>query len=398
MTITVAVTGGIGAGKSTVSEALGERGAVVVDSDRLAREVVAVGTPGLAAIAEEFGVGMIAADGSLNRPALAAVVFSDAASRRRLEGITHPLVRARFAALLDAAPAGSVVVNDIPLLTTRAAASSFHLVVGVGAPAELRIERLRNRGLAVDDARARIAAQIDDVQRKLLCDIWIDNSGDPGAIGEQADLVWSRLSTYAANVDTGTRAPRSGPRLVEYQASWPEQAQRLMDRVGYLVGDHRIDHIGSTAVPGFPAKDVIDLQLAVDDLPQLADFAPLLAAGGFPLVAGIDRDTPHPDDNGRPEPADWQKSLHVNADPGRSVNLHLRVKGSPGWLWALRFRDWLRATPAARADYLVAKERASAGHAYDTTADGYAHDKESFLAAVDPEIRRWADSVGWSPS
>ena len=112
----VAVTGGIGSGKSTVSARLAERGAVVVDSDRLAREVVAVGTPGLAAVVERFGAAVLAADGSLNRPALAAIVFSDPAARRALEGITHPRVRARFDELAAAAPADAVVVNDIPLL------------------------------------------------------------------------------------------------------------------------------------------------------------------------------------------------------------------------------------------------------------------------------------------
>ena len=295
MTITVAVTGGIGAGKSTVSRVLGECGAVVVDSDRLAREVVAVGTPGLAAIADQFGSEMIAPDGALDRPALAAVVFADPAARRRLEAITHPLVRARFATLQRAAPAGSVVVNDIPLLTTRAAASAFHLVIGVGAPVEFRVQRLVDRGLTADDAVARISAQIDDDARRLLCDVWIDNSTEQVDVRRAAEAVWSRLSTYAANVESGRPAARPGPRLVPYSPAWPEQAGRLMERVHYLVGDHRVDHIGSTAVPGFPAKDVIDLQLTVDDLAQLDEFAPLLTAGGFPLLAGIDHDNPHPD-------------------------------------------------------------------------------------------------------
>lgn len=398
MTIAVAVTGGIGAGKSTVSRVLGECGAVVVDSDRLAREVVAVGTPGLAVIADQFGSEMIAPDGALDRPALAAVVFADPAARRRLEAITHPLVRARFATLQRAAPAGSVVVNDIPLLTTRAAASAFNLVIGVGAPVEFRVQRLVDRGLTADDAVARISAQIDDDARRLLCDIWIDNSTEQVDVRRAAEAVWSRLSTYAANVESGRPAARPGPRLVPYSPAWPEQAGRLMERVRYLVGDHRVDHIGSTAVPGFPAKDVIDLQLTVDDLAQLDEFAPLLAAGGFPLLAGIDHDNPHPDQNGRLQPDVWRKALHVNADPGLNVNLHLRLKDSPGWLWSLRFRDWLRAKPVARTDYLLAKERASAGHAYDTTVDGYAHEKETFLAAVDPEIRQWAETVGWTPT
>src|SRR4051794_31421440 len=126
--ITVAVTGGIGSGKSTATAALRARGAVVVDSDVLAREVVAPGTPGLAAIAEAFGPGVITAEGALDRAALASVVFADPAARAVLEGITHPLVRAGFTEIRSRAPADAVVVNDIPLLTTMAAAAGFHLV------------------------------------------------------------------------------------------------------------------------------------------------------------------------------------------------------------------------------------------------------------------------------
>lgn len=398
MTITVAVTGGIGAGKSTVSGLLAARGAIVVDSDQLAREVVGVGTPGLAAIADQFGAGMIAEDGSLDRPALAAVVFADSSARRRLEGITHPLVRARFAQLQAAAPAGSVVVNDIPLLTTRSAAAAFHLVIGVGAPVAVRIERLVDRGLAEHDARARIAAQIDDEERRQLGDVWIDNSGGPPEVRKRANLLWARLAEYAANVQAQRGAVRGSPRLVAYDVDWPLIARRLIDRIQYLVGDRRVDHIGSTSVPGLPAKAVIDLQLTVENLGQAAEFAATLTAGGFPILSGIDRDTPHVDADGRINVEDWRKSLHVNADPGRAVNLHLRVRDSPGWIWALRFRDWLRSDPEARSKYLAVKERAAAAHATDSTAAGYTQEKESFLAAVHPQILGWAASVGWQPT
>ena len=203
MTITVAVTGGIGAGKSTVSGLLAARGAIVVDSDRLAREVVGVGTPGLKAIEEQFGSGVLGADGSLDRGALASIVFADSSARRQLEAITHPLVRARFDALRGQAPSGSVVVNDIPLLTSLAAASTFHLVVGVGAPEATRVTRLLDRGLTEADARARMTAQIDDAQRRAFCGVWIDNGSTPGAARTQADRLWSRLVQFAANVEAG---------------------------------------------------------------------------------------------------------------------------------------------------------------------------------------------------
>ena len=398
MTITVAVTGGIGAGKSTVSGLLAARGAVVVDSDVLAREVVGVGSPGLAAIAEEFGAGMISADGALDRPALASVVFADASARRRLEGITHPLIRARFAELEAAAPVGSVVVNDIPLLTTRAAAAAFHLVIGVGAPTAVRLDRLVNRGLTVPDATARISAQIDDRERRLLCDVWVDNRGGIAEVRRQADQIWSRLARYAANLQAHRGAPRTGPRLVPYQPDWPARAERLMHRIHHLVGEARIDHIGSTAVPDFPAKDIIDLQLTVADLGQAAAFEPLLTAGGFPVLADITTDTPHPYAAVHPRAGVWSKTLHVNADPGQGLNLHLRVDGSPGWRWALRFRDWLRSDPGGRADYLAAKRQAAAAHADDPSVDGYAEAKESFLAAADARILRWAESAGWQPT
>jgi dephospho-CoA kinase len=402
MSITVAVTGGIGAGKSTVTALLAERGAVVVDSDRLAREVVGSGTPGLAAIAERFGTGVISADGSLDRPALAAIVFADPVSRKALEGITHPLVRARFAQLQADAPVGSVVVNDIPLLTTADAAAAFHLVIGVGAPEDVRIRRLVGRGLAAADARARIAAQIDDEARQALCDVWVDNGATPEHTRGQALPLWSRLAGFAANHRAGRAAARGGPVLVPYDPQWPATARRLIARVHAAVGDHRVDHIGSTAVPGLASKDVIDLQLTVADLAQAEVFAPLLTAAGFPRLPDYTRDTPHDfryDRDGHHEthPDDWRRAFHANSDPGQSINLHLRVRDSPNWAWSLRFRDWLRSDAGARSDYLALKEQTELVHGQDAGVDGYADAKEDFLARSDARIGAWADSVGWSP-
>lgn len=194
--LTVAVTGGIGAGKSTVSQVLRELGAVVVDSDQLARQVVEPGTPGLAEVVSVFGAGVLAEDGALDRAALAEIVFAsdDAdAARSRLEGIIHPLVRAEFRRIAAAAPAGSVVVNDIPILRTQAAAAQFDTVVVVVADEPVRVARLIDRGLTEADARARIAAQIPDAERVTLADSVIHNNGDEENLRDQVVRLWQEL-------------------------------------------------------------------------------------------------------------------------------------------------------------------------------------------------------------
>jgi dephospho-CoA kinase len=192
----VAVTGGIGAGKSTVSQMLGDFGALVVDSDRLARRVVEPGTPGLAAVVETFGSGVLSTDGTLNRAALAEIVFASAdadEARRTLEQIIHPRVRAEFRRIAEGAPPGSVVVNDIPILRSRAAAEQFDVVVVVVAEEPVRIARLIERGLAEDDARARIAAQISDGERLALADRVIHNSGDEADLRRLVGDLWREL-------------------------------------------------------------------------------------------------------------------------------------------------------------------------------------------------------------
>jgi len=187
----IGLTGGIGSGKSTVTALLAERGAVVVDADRIAREVVEPGTPGLAQVVEAFGDAVQAPDGSLDRPALAAIVFSDPAARARLDGIVHPLVRARTAELVAAAPEGSVLVNDVPLLVETGQAGSYDLVLVVEADPETRVARLLHRGLSEDDARARIAAQASDEQRRAVADVVLDNSGSPEQLAEQVERFWA---------------------------------------------------------------------------------------------------------------------------------------------------------------------------------------------------------------
>ena len=394
--ITVAVTGGIGSGKSTVSGVLRDSGAVVVDSDQLARQVVAAGTPGLAAIVEAFGPGVLDSDGGLDRPALAAVVFADPAARAVLEGITHPRVRAAFAEQLRLAPRDAVVVNDSPLLTTRPVAAGFQLVVGVHADAESRVERLLVRGLAENDARARIAAQLSDDKRAPLCDVVLSNQGGRQELVSAVAELWSnRLVPFEENVRLARRAPRGGPALVESRPEWVTDAQRLAARVSGAAGGARVDHIGSTAVPGMPAKDVIDLQLTVDDLTTADGLAPALTAAGFPVIGGIVDDTPHPADD---DPEGWRKRLHANADPGRSLNLHVRVRNSPNWRWALLCRDWLIANPEQAAEYAALKRSLAADFVGDGSADRYALAKEPWLADMHPLMEAWADRSGWSAS
>jgi dephospho-CoA kinase len=191
----IGLTGGIGSGKSTVSGLLAERGAVVVDADRIAREVVEPGSPGLAAVVEAFGPQVLTPDGALDRPALAAVVFADPEARARLDGIVHPLVRHRTAELVAAAPADAVVVNDVPLLVETGQAASYDLVLVVEADPETRVARLVQRGLTADDARARIAVQATDEQRRAIADVVLDNSGTPEQLAEQVDLFWAERVT-----------------------------------------------------------------------------------------------------------------------------------------------------------------------------------------------------------
>jgi dephospho-CoA kinase len=187
----IGLTGGIGSGKSTVATLLAARGAVVVDADRIAREVLEPGTPGLSAVVTEFGPGVLTADGALDRAALAAIVFSDDDARRRLDGLVHPLVRHRTAELVQAAPPDAVVVNDVPLLVETGQAGSYDLVLVVEADLETRVARLIGRGLTEADARARILAQATDDQRRSVADVVLDNSGTPEELAAQVERFWA---------------------------------------------------------------------------------------------------------------------------------------------------------------------------------------------------------------
>jgi dephospho-CoA kinase len=187
----IGLTGGIGSGKSTVAGLLAARGARVVDADRIAREVVEPGTPGLEAVVAAFGPGVLTPEGALDRPALAAVVFADPEARRRLDGLVHPLVRARASELVAAAPPDAVVVQDVPLLVETGQGGSYDLVLVVEADLDTRVQRLVGRGLSEDDARARISAQATDEQRRAVADVVLDNSGTVEDLEAQVERFWS---------------------------------------------------------------------------------------------------------------------------------------------------------------------------------------------------------------
>ncbi len=186
----VGLTGGAGAGKSTVAARLRELGAVVIDADALAREVLEPGSDGLRQVVAAFGEQVLRPDGSLDRAALAAVVFADPERRRELEAITHPRIAARTSERLAAAPADAVVVHDVPLLVEKALAPAYDLVVVVDAPVERRVERLVGRGLAEADARARIAAQATRAEREAVADVWLDNDGSVADLVAAVDVLW----------------------------------------------------------------------------------------------------------------------------------------------------------------------------------------------------------------
>ena len=188
----IGLTGGIGSGKSTAARRFAELGALVVDADAVAREVVEPGTEGLAAVVDAFGPQVLDAAGRLDRPALAGIVFGDEDARARLNGILHPLIRRRVAERIAAAPAGTVVVQDVPLLVETGQAGSFDLVVVVEAPAELRVRRLvADRGMPAEQARSRMAAQATDAQRREVADVVLVNDGTPEQLRAQVDRVWA---------------------------------------------------------------------------------------------------------------------------------------------------------------------------------------------------------------
>jgi dephospho-CoA kinase len=191
----VGLTGGVASGKSTVSAMLAELGAVVVDADVLAREVVAPGTDGLAEVVAAFGPEVLRAEGALDRPAVGAIVFADQEKRRVLEGIIHPRVRARAAKIEAAAPEGAVVVHDIPLLTETGQAGSFDAVVVVDVPVETQVERMVSlRGMSPEDAQARVDAQASREERLAVATYVVDNTGTLEELRDRVHSVYAELA------------------------------------------------------------------------------------------------------------------------------------------------------------------------------------------------------------
>ncbi|WP_431783925.1 dephospho-CoA kinase [Streptomyces chumphonensis] len=196
--LTVGLTGGIGAGKSEVSRLLASYGAVIIDADRIAREVVEPGTEGHAAVVAEFGDAVLLPDGALNRPALGRVVFNDPERLAALNAIVHPLVAARSAELQEAAGEHAVVVHDVPLLTENGLAPRYDVVVVVDASPTTQLDRLvRLRGMPQDEARSRMAAQATRAERLAVADHVIDNEGPLEALEPRVREVWEQLRKRA---------------------------------------------------------------------------------------------------------------------------------------------------------------------------------------------------------
>ncbi|RBP64610.1 dephospho-CoA kinase [Brevibacterium sanguinis] len=371
----IGLTGGIGAGKSTVSTILAERGAVIVDADVIAREVVAPGQPLLAELAGTFGPEVLTPAGELDRAALAAAAFADEESTAVLNALMHPAIRTRTLEQFARAAEADLIVHDVALLVENDMAPDYHLSLLVDVPAAVRLDRLvRTRGMDRADAEARIARQATDAARRDACDVVIDNSGSLEDTRRAAGaLVDERLLPFARNLRARRRAERPAVALTEPgTADWTGEARRIIARLRRGTGErHPIEHIGSTAVEDLPAKDVIDLQLLVPDLAAADDLAPRLADLGFPGGEGFD----HLGEDGR-EP----KRFHANADPGRAVNLHVRTESSTGARFALRFRDLLRDDAEERRRYGALKRRLVDRHAGDPTACAEA--KEPYFAQL----------------
>ncbi|AVT40976.1 dephospho-CoA kinase [Plantactinospora sp. BB1] len=390
----VGLTGGIGSGKSVVAARLARLGAVVVDSDRIAREVVEPGTDGLREVVAAFGARVCAEDGTLDRAALGEIVFADPSARARLEAIIHPRVRRRSAELVHGAAPDAIVVNDVPLLVEVGLAPTYHLVLVVRAAEATRVRRLvRDRGMTVEQAAQRIRAQAGDERRAAAADVLLDNDGELTELHAALDVLWrDRLTPYEQNVRQRRPVRATEARLVEPDPGWSAQYRRLAARIRHAVApaEVRVDHIGSTSVPGLAAKDVVDLQLGVTSLAEADALADRLAEAGFPRCPGQWWDNPrHPGDTSR-----WEKRLHGGADPGRPVNLHVREIGSPGWRFALLMRDHLRADAERRADYLAVKRRLAAA---GPDLDAYAEAKEPWFDREHRYAEEWAAAVGWQP-
>jgi dephospho-CoA kinase len=374
---------------------------VVIDADRLAREVVDVGSAGLAAVRTRFGDVVIAPDGTLDRGALGAIVFADAQARQDLEDITHPLIASRTSSLMERAEAGKIVVHDVPLLVELDLAAAYHLTVVVGAENDIRLARLTGgRGFTEADARARMASQAGDRERRAAADAWLDNNGSVEELLVQVDTLWQdRIVGFNDNLISGSASRRPGyPALVAYDDSWPSAAARLIGRVTAALGDRTVavEHIGSTSVPGLVAEDVIELQLGVRAMADADEpgFVRALADMGFPRASGVSH-LSQPVLAWVEDAASRSERIHGSADPGRLARVHVREKDGPAWRAPLLLRDWLRAEPGEREAYSALERRLAENTA--TTTD-YVVAKRPWLEKAFVRADAWAGHTGWSAS
>ncbi|AXG13246.1 dephospho-CoA kinase [Intrasporangium calvum] len=396
----VGVTGGIGSGKSTVARRLAERGAVVIDADQVAREIMEPGEPVLEEVRTRFGDGVIRPDGTLDRAGLAGIVFTDPGALAALDAITGPAIGRRVARRRSEVPPGTVSVFDMPLLVERGLWVHEHVAVVVEAALETRVHRLVDqRGLDEQDARNRIAAQASDAERRAACDIVLTNDGTTSELADAVDTLWrDRLAPWNDNLvhSRPSRRPDRGA-VVAPRSDWGERGARLVARVAHALRDvsavTEVEHIGSTAVPHLPAKDVLDLQVGVRDL-EIADspaFTTAMREAGLVRFAHLTRDSPQPPDL---DPDGWPKRVYGSTDPLSIAHVHVRRTGSPGWRLALLFRDWLTHEVEGRDSYAAEKSRLLA---MDDRTSAYAAAKEPWFAAALPRAEAWATATSWTP-
>lgn len=339
----VGLTGGIGAGKSTVTAVLEEDGAVIVDADRIAREIVEPGTPGLAMLVAEFGDDIVGPDGSLDRAALAARAFVDADRTAALNAITHPLIGERTAELFGTAPADAIVVHDMPLLVEGAMTPAYQLVIVVDTPAEIRLRRLVDqRGMPEEDALARMSRQATDEARRAEADVLIENSGDRESVRDVArKLVDLRLRPFEHNLRTAT--PVVGDRtVVPFRPEWDSEARRACARLRHCLGDAatRIDHVGPTAVEGLDAPDILDLQVTVRDTEAVDRARQLLVDAGYVRDRSSERPLLH-----------W-------CDPARPLEISILAEEDPDHELALVMSQVIGGNPDVRTEYVEILRRA----------------------------------------
>ncbi|MHA7189598.1 dephospho-CoA kinase [Arthrobacter sp. MDT2-16] len=322
----IGLTGGIAAGKSAVARRFAELGAVLVDADVLAREVVQPGSPALHEIVAAFGADLVGVDGALDRPALGRLVFADTAARERLNAIVHPRVRERAAALVDGAPEDAIVVEDIPLLVESGQAARFHLVVVVDAPDEVRVDRMvRQRGMDPGEAGRRIAAQAPRADRLREADAVLPNDRALEDLLAAADALWDRrIVPFRDNLVAG--APGSGLLSSPSAAGLPGTvglARRTRARLAAALPPGA--SVGSGGAPG-AARDeddvvVASVRVTVEEDTDPAPVASALAAAGYPRDRGSGR--------GRGEAHAGLPAVHRAADPALDVTVTVASAPAP---------------------------------------------------------------------